>query len=112
MQTSIIKKTLLATVMLLCLGIAAPSAQAIESRGARSCGVWMSDKAKFSVAHEAWLVGFLTGMALYSDKDILKGTDNESIFLWIDNYCRANPLHNLTRAGDALFEELVKQKRL
>ena len=113
MQTTVIKKTQLATVMLLCLGLAAPSAQAVETRGARSCGIWISDKANVqAVTNEAWLVGFLTGMAVNSGKDILKGTDNVSIILWVDNYCRANPLQNLTRAGDTLFEELVKQKRL
>lgn len=51
-------------------------------------------------------------MAFYSDKDILKGTDNASIFLWFDNYCQANPLKNMIDGADSLFDELVKQKKL
>jgi len=112
MQTLINRKTralLLASLLV----TAAVCVQAVEIRGVRSCGYWISGKATVQGgANEAWLLGVLSGMALYSDKDILKGTDNESIYLWMDNYCRANPLKSISNGGDVLFEELLKQKKL
>ena len=94
-------------------------ARAITVLGARSCGTWIesrtdnsSGKSWASLASESWLVGYLSGLAGGIDKDFLKGTDAPSIFLWVDNYCRSNPLKAIDDAGIALALELVKQKRL
>ena len=112
MQTSVIKKTLLATVTLLWLGLAAPQGVGIETRGVRSCGAWISQVGTVGLANRTWFIGFLTGIAFMSNKDFLHGTDNESLYLWLDNYCRSNPLKMIDDGGYLLFLELVKQKRL
>ena len=113
MQTTVIKKTLLSTLALLYFGFAISSAQAVLIRGDRSCGYWISSKGgPQQVVNETWFVGYLSGIALESDKDFLRGTDNESLFLWLDNYCTKNPLKFISDGGDLLFLELVKQKRL
>lgn len=115
MQTSVTKKTVSIVLSVLISCAAIGDAQALVIRGAPSCGVWIKERADDkleTIANNVWLLGFLSGMAVKSGKDILKGTDNPSIFLWVDNYCRANPLKTPGDAGDALFEELVKQKRL
>ena len=115
MQTSVTKKTVSMVLSVLISCAAIGDAQASAIRGSRSCGTWIKDRADtkwLALAEQDWLLGFLSGMAFYSSKDILNGTDNESIFLWVDNYCRANPLKSLYHAGDELFDELVKQKRL
>jgi hypothetical protein len=93
----------------LMLGTASVEAQAVEIRGVISCGRWFQPESGF---YKAWLNGFLSGIAFGTNVDILKGTDKESIYLWIDNYCRANPLKDLDDAGLALFDELKRQKRL
>ena len=115
MQTAVIKKTRATAMALCCLVLSATvvDAQAVAIRGATSCGLWVKDRQeKIAFVHHRWVLGYLSGLAFESDKDILKTTDAESIFLWVDNYCRANPLKDIDDAGTTLFYELVKQKKL
>ena len=84
-------------------------AQALESRGNRSCGVWITEgKAGTSarVITEAWLVGFLTGLVVATGIDALRGTDNESLYLWMDNFCQREPLKSIGDGGTELFIKL------
>jgi hypothetical protein len=86
---------------------------AVEVRGGPSCGSWVQERQVRdwpSVANELWLVGFLSGLAVGSNHEILAGKDNPSLFLWVDNYCRANPLKEVADAGFALATELVKNR--
>ena len=72
---------------LLCLFIIAAvfDSQAVETRGAPSCGAWIKQKGTLQGSgSKGWLVGFLTGVAVESDKDLLAGTDSDSLFLWVD----------------------------
>ena len=88
--------------------------QAIGIVGARSCGAWIANSTQTTASREAdraWLVGFLSGLAIGARKDFLRGIDSDSMYLWIDNYCRANPLKFLDSAGVALAQELIDQKK-
>jgi hypothetical protein len=93
------------------------TAQAATSMGVRSCGKWVAAHSEprggtvDQIAVEAWLVGFLTGLAMESEKDILKDVDAPSIFLWTTNFCKANPLAGTDEAGYKLFLELSKKLR-
>jgi hypothetical protein len=40
--------------------------------------------------------------------DLLKGTDNDPLAIWVCNYCRAHPLDDLHEAGMPLALELIK----
>jgi thioredoxin reductase len=100
---------------LLCfLALSISSSWGLEYRGVVACGDWVKEKKKDSVvnaAHQAILVGFLSGIALATDKDFLRGTTNESLFLWVDNYCQKTPLENIYMAGMHLSIELqIKNK--
>jgi len=33
------------------------------------------------------------------------GPSRESVYLWVDNYCRANPFNELVTGAHALFDE-------
>ena len=112
MQTAVIKKSMGIVLAGLMLATASFEGQAFTIRGARSCGQWVEARKGGYNPAESWLVGFLSGAALGANVDILKGTDNLSLFLWVDNYCRANPLKDLDDAGVDLFLELKKTKRL
>jgi len=95
-------------------------ASAVEIRGARTCGKWIDEKSTANSVHEmnripilitrSWFLGYLSGRADQSGKNFLKGTDNESIFLWLDNYCRANPNQTLDSGAAALSRELMQMK--
>lgn len=88
--------------------LACSSVEAVTVRGVRSCGVWVKDR---DISDKNWLLGFLSGLAFMSDVDILKGVDNESIYLWMDKYCRANPLKDIADGSETLFEELKRTRR-
>jgi hypothetical protein len=115
MQTSVTKKTLLAITTLLCIGLTASNAEAVLIRGAASCGTWINQTKEDGwpiVATRMWLLGYLSGRVMESGRDVIRGTDNPSFFLWVENYCKANPLKDLDDAGDALFSELAKKRGL
>ncbi|MDM0057346.1 hypothetical protein [Variovorax fucosicus] len=97
------------------LVLLASGANAVSIRGPVSCGAWVKERQEAgwgTQTNQAWLVGYLSGVAAASDKDFIKGTDNPSIFLYLDNFCRANPLKTIDEAADALTIELIKQKKL
>lgn len=93
---------------------------AAESRGSRSCSKWIEERRQAEAREDlnkipvliskSWFLGFVSGRASRSAQDWLKGTDNESIFLWLDNYCRNKPLQDLEAAGIALELELMEIK--
>ena len=95
-------------------------ASAVDIRGSRSCGKWVEEKRMANSMNEMnripvlitknWFLGYLSGRADESGKNFLKGTDSESIFLWLDNYCHANPDKNLDNAGLDLARELMQLK--
>lgn len=79
--------------------------------GGVSCGNWVTARIQNTTVasgYSFWMLGFLSGRAVATNIDILKKPDYQSINLWVDNYCRANPLMTLVDAGDALFLELVR----
>ncbi len=114
MQPTVIKKTcsVFLVILILMLTSMELGARTIEVRGVRSCGEWVSDNKTLALGNQTWLLGYLSGIAVATRKQILSGTDNQSIYLWVDNYCRANPLQSLSDAGADLYFELVKQKNL
>ena len=92
---------------------AAFDAQAVEVRGTPTCSGWIKQKGTLQGSgNKGWLVGFLSGVAVESDKDFLLGTDSDALFLWVDNYCQANPLNDVALAGWALSVELRLKKDL
>jgi hypothetical protein len=77
-----------------------------------SCGKWIEDhdaqpKSWPAALDEAWLVAYLSGLASGLKEDFLKTPDPNSLILWIDNYCRKNPLEDLSDAGNLLGKELI-----
>ena len=90
---------------------------AVESRGARSCSEWQKyrqDKIRgYSMnadIYETWLVGYLSGIVAGTGEDFLAGTDNETVFRMVDDYCDENLQMNLATAGTSAARQLVKQK--
>jgi len=84
--------------------------------GASSCGEWIKDRADNSVENkilwsfkELWLLGYLSGIAVSKNQNLLNGIDAASIELWMDNYCNSHPLDDIGDGGDALAIELKKK---
>ena len=88
---------------------------AVEIRGFPSCETWLkkgSARPYRAMTNEFWVLGYLSGKASGLDKDFLKGTDNEKIYHWIDNYCRAYPGKDVDDAARELVRDLIEQKEL
>lgn len=79
--------------------------------GVISCGSWSAARAnKMEAVYRAWLDGYVSGIAVESNKNILSQTDSESLALWMDNYCKSNPLESLSSGGYKLSVELAKRQ--
>lgn len=97
-------------------------ASPVEIKGARSCSKWVEEMRAADSTKDmnkvpllitrSWFLGYLSGRADNSGKNFLKGTDSDSIFLWLDNYCRANPKAGLDKAGNDLARELMQLKEI
>ena len=102
-----------AASLVLLLVLCSSAATGVVLRGgSSSCGQWVQDRradGKPEDSSRFWLMGYMSGLARGTDKDILKDTDSASIILWMENYCRANPLKSVADGADVLFNELEQK---
>jgi hypothetical protein len=102
--------------LLLAFGMAAASGapeEGVQARQAPSCGEWVAHRGKsdtLALGNASWLLGYLSGSAVATGKNFLPGTDNASIYKWMDDYCMTNPLRDLSSGGNALASELARRK--
>ncbi len=91
-------------------------AQQVSIRGARDCGKWavyrQTEPNSFTTAAvENWLTGFIGGLATgYNNEFWNRGgreISNAQVFIWMDNYCRENPLKDIVDGAMLLFNEVV-----
>ena len=88
---------------------------AVTVKGMKNCGVWLKSHAEQpapstnALAENAWLVGYLSGVAVARNIDFLKGVDDNTIQTWMHNYCASHPSDLIGYAADALSVELVKR---
>lgn len=87
--------------------------------GSASCGDWVQNrtgggdaKLLLSTAQKFWLLGYLSGVANGSGVDFMRTSDAASFELWMDNYCRDNPLDNVADGAVKLARELIKKKKM
>lgn len=80
--------------------------------GTPECGDWLSHQDGSAQKHSYtnWLMGFLSGYAMASEKNFLEGTLPQSTFFYMDKYCHDNPLNPATQGAITLINELKKQK--
>ena len=89
----------------------ASSAIAFTFMAEPSCGEWVAEANQFNMhGNKMWLAGYLSGLASGTGKDALEGNDADSLFLWMDNYCKASPLDKVGSSANKLFRELSKRK--
>jgi len=113
--------------------VSAAKSQGVTQHGPASngiligCGSWLEARAERSrqssqnlllseSVYREWVMGFLSGVAWwksgYDDRtDLLRGVERAGILVWLDNYCRANPLHNMSKAVIELVSHLEARAR-
>jgi hypothetical protein len=111
-RTIMLRATVIAVVLLVATAQAGFAATII-GRGVASCGTWTADRRApnggAAIADEGWVVGFLSGANVESEgnsTDFLVGTDADAIFAYIDNYCSAHPLDQISTGAVHLRFEL------
>ena len=102
--------TAIACAMLLTsLSVAHAQGQPATTFGNRDCGRWFKEPAA-----KTWLMGYLSGVSAMSPAHfgdpLGKLGSAEQAFLWIDNYCKTNPLSSIDRGAAALMFELKDKK--
>jgi hypothetical protein len=105
MKRIILSITLLAS----CLAVSMP-AWAVTSLTIKdaSCASWLDARARNEHYQTAWLLGYLTGVSVGANVNILKGTEPEFIESWMDDYCKSNPQKKMTDGTSDLIDVLLK----
>ncbi len=79
------------------------------------CGTWF--RGEYRLQTHSWLDGYLTGLNASWDAERkqpanplgqIKNADQA--YLWMDNYCRANPMSDVHIGGARLLAELAQVK--
>jgi hypothetical protein len=73
-----------------------------------SCGSWVEARQKNQKQIQLWYIGFISGINMESTKDNLAKINAASAYLWMDKYCRENPLKSIVEGSGDLFIELKK----
>ena len=100
--------------LLLLMMLASGPAWAVGNDGASvivgpiSCGKFIENLKTGGSPYMLWVAGYLTAYnALVPDTfDVLGNSDMASVKLWLENYCKANPLEKLPTAMEVLINEL------
>ena len=93
------------------------NSNAVTVKGMKNCAIWLKSHAEQptpsanALAENAWLVGYLSGVAVARNIDFLKGVDDNTIQTWMHNYCSSHRADLVGYAADALSVELVKRMR-
>jgi hypothetical protein len=79
--------------------------------GPPDCGEWFQHSSS-----RAWLAGYLSGIngsGFYSDgTDFIEGVSGAQVFLWMDNFCKANPLNTVPQGANQLIRELYTRAKV
>ena len=79
--------------------------------GQLDCGQWVAARKVNGAAarYEHFVLGALNGMSMASNAEFWRARDTqisrESAWLWIDNYCQANPLNMVFQGAYQLFRD-------
>ena len=97
-------------LMLLLVATSTCANAGVTMFGTYDCAQWFIKKE----LAKSWLLGYLSGLASMDDGksgDVLDRLNSaEQAYLWMDNYCKANPLNTIGKGGNALYLELQRRK--
>ena len=81
----------------------------IMGPGFSTCGTW--SKSQDHQLFMSWTNGYLSGLSVARQRNVLKSVDFAAIEAWMNNYCQANPLDKVIDAATALFDELNSRSK-
>ncbi|MCK1438318.1 hypothetical protein [Bradyrhizobium sp. 15] len=103
------KRALTVVAMLLLLTTCLKAGSTIVGAGSQSCTAWMNRKKNpvVKAAFESWVVGFVSGLNVGAEKEIVGGGDFIAIVAWMDRRCKSNSLDQIGVAALDLAMELA-----
>jgi len=114
-------KRLSLIVLVLCFTFAAPVTATDKDKkfwvqGPVSCGEWISARKEDRImvaAFEFWIIGYITAFNAQKPDvyNIMGSTDTRSVYLWMDKYCRENPISYVHSGMQVLTVELWPNRK-
>jgi hypothetical protein len=114
-QGSMKKLLLLMLLLASTMAWGADKSERYQTMGVRSCEIFVQAQREDSWAKitiEAWIAGYITAYNYQTPNtyNILANRELDSIMLWLDNWCRANPREDLAGGMVVLTEELYPDR--
>lgn len=103
------KRVLGVAVMLLLPITSLNAGLTIVGAGSQSCTAWMNRKKNpvVKAAFESWVVGFVSGLNVGAEREIVGGGDFTAIVAWMDRRCKSSSLDPIGVAALDLAMELA-----
>jgi hypothetical protein len=107
----------LSTIAILIFFSISANAGQIKGGGGMTCGSWIKERETNNhYVKLSWIQGFLSAYNQYSytgnnPNGIFGSTDANSLTVWMDNYCRNNPLEEVYSGTLILIEELKSKAK-
>jgi hypothetical protein len=82
----------------------------IVGAGSQSCSAW-TNRIKNAVvkgAFESWVAGFVSGLNVSGDREIVGGGDFAAIVAWMDQRCKSHPTDQIGIAALDLAMQLAQ----
>ncbi len=109
------KKTVFCLVSVLLVAFQSYAQAQVHIEGALTdCGDWIQARQQNrSVVLESYIIGYLGGFSSGSHREFWsadgRNISREAVYLWMDNYCRSNPLNVILTGVHTLFNERARQ---
>jgi hypothetical protein len=106
-------KTLAGILVLVSSVSATAASDRLTTYGGADCAVWVSASGSKREDLKQWLAGYVSGLnSFFYRTDPLRRLNSvEQIFVWSDEYCRANPLDTMGDAAFSLLKELDQRTK-
>ncbi|MET4515863.1 hypothetical protein [Bradyrhizobium sp. I1.7.5] len=103
------KRTLAIISVLLLSTVGLNAGATIVGAGSQSCTAWINRKKNAVVkgAFESWVVGFISGLNVSADREIVGGGDFSAIVAWMDRRCLSVPTSQIGVVALDLAMELA-----
>lgn len=82
-------------------------AQDVTVRGSGTCQAFLDAERNSlpeAVKQLTWLLGYVSGLAVATEVDILGNHDPDSMLTWVNLYCQRYPAKYLSNAGNMYYQ--------
>jgi hypothetical protein len=92
---------------------AAAEPWAALSIGIKPCGDFLAARSPDQQVYETWVLGYVSGqnsMDIGAMRGVGSSYTNDSVMVWLQNYCSQHPFESFGLAADKLRQELAAQE--